>query len=322
MLAPASLREIAERFGLGDFRSDAARVARGAMGEVFRIDTASGSFALKRLFFGPAGDEEANAEFQITAAKAGVSLALPVLASDAEVAVRVQDLWWRAYEWIEGDHVPITGPAPRNIAIDVARNLGLLHGLRYSFDQEVDGWFLGSSEDEIQEALDTAERAGVDVTGARRTMPGLASVSRMQQTGLPIGCHNDPDRPNVLVAPYRQATLIDWDNAGPCYADGEFAGALWHWAVEGNKTNSSTAIASMTHAYREAGGDFANPGLEVFATMCASWINYTINCCEHLADSGTSPETLEFERPLIDALAAYPVSVQTLETILDSVPNG
>lgn len=262
---------LAEVFGLGAVEREATHAARGAMGEVFRVDTSNGPFALKRLFDGPTGDEALNVQFQFAAADAGVALAMPVLAAGDTVVANIDDQWWRAYQWIEGTHVPNDGPAPLEVAIKLSGHLGRLHAMRFDMGPEVDGWFLGASDEELDTALETAERCGVDVSGARRALPGLAKVSRMPVLAAPSGCHNDPDRPNVFVDGNGGPVLIDWDNAGACYPDGEFAGALWHWAVEGNEARQAGAIAAMTEAYRNAGGEFRNPGLEVFATMCSSW---------------------------------------------------
>lgn len=318
-VAAMSATSVSEAFDLGGSVSDPRPVARGAMGEVFRVDTDRGAFAVKRLFDGPMGDEDANVAFQFAAAAAGVSLATPVLTRAGAVVVRVGGEWWRAYEWIDGHHVPNNGAAPVGAAVSVARNLGRLHALGYDFGPNVDGWFQGVGDDEVFAALDAAERAGVRVDGARRALPGLAAVSRMQATEDPVGCHNDPDRPNVIVAG-GAAVLVDWDNAGACYAGGEFAGALWHWAFEGSD-DPTRAVAAMTVAYRDSGGVFDEPDLSVFATMCSAWVNYAINCCTNLTDTTITAETLAFERPVVDSLATYAALVDDLQRILAMVPK-
>jgi hypothetical protein len=88
---------------------------------------------------------------------------------------------------------------------------------------------------------------------------------------------------------------------------------------EGDAPDAST-IEAMTHAYREAGGVFAPTGVEVFAPWCSAWVNYRVNCCEHLASGDVSAELLDFERPAVDDLVRYSVTVAKLERILEMVP--
>jgi Ser/Thr protein kinase RdoA (MazF antagonist) len=192
--------------------------------------------------------------------------------------------------------------------------------LKYEPGGEPDGWFLGVEDDVVEHALVTAASVGVNVEGARRALPGLAAVSRTAPRWETITCHNDVDRNNVLVVGEGAPVLVDWDNAGPLFAPCEFAGLLWSWACDGDLATQATAIAAMTHAYRDAGGVFEPTGLEVFAPTCSAWVHYTVNCCEHLADAETPPEILEFERPVVDRLSEFHVGVARLEQILEMIP--
>lgn len=312
-----SAPDVARAFGLGSPTAELNFVARGAMGEVFRLDTEDGPVAVKRLLWGPSGDEEANAAFQYAAADAGVRMARPLPTTNGDVLKRLGDGWWRAYEWVEGTHVPVGDSAPATVAAAVARNLGTLHSLKYDTGEPVDGWFTGVGDDQIAAALDAAGSVGVDVTGARRALAGLGPIARMRPNETPVGCHNDPDRGNVIVgAADGSVALIDWDNAGSNCPASELAGALWQWS----NGSDSEVVAAMVRAYRDAGGVFEPSGLEVFAPVCAAWVNYAVSCCLHLVDDRIDAGTLAFERPVVDQLANYDVTVATLERILEMVP--
>ncbi len=312
--------EVARAFALGQPRRDLVEVARGAMGVVFRLETDKGRFAVKRLFNGPTGDESANLALQLAALDAGVPLPRPLLSDDAIVAQDGSLAWWRAYEWVDGTMTPFDTPAPKDVAMSIAASLGRLHSLRHREGDEVDGWFLGASNADVVTALDVAETQGIDVAGARRWLPTLAEISRRNPTEASVGCHNDPDRTNVIVSADRSAVLVDWDNAGACYATCEFAGALYTWGYDGDDATKVATIASMVEVYRSTGARFEPTGLEVFATTCSSWVNYTLNCCEHLADPSISDETRAFEQPIIDQLPNFAVTVDKLEHILELVP--
>jgi hypothetical protein len=97
----SSASDVARAFGLGTPTRELTHVARGAMGVVYRLDTAEGPIAVKRLQWGASGDEKANADFQFTAADAGVPLARPLLTPSGDVVSELDDACWRAYEWVE-----------------------------------------------------------------------------------------------------------------------------------------------------------------------------------------------------------------------------
>ncbi|MEY2467473.1 MAG: hypothetical protein QOF21_171 [Actinomycetota bacterium] len=311
---------VSDAFALGSPRRELVEVARGAMGQVYRLETERGPFAVKRLFAGPTGGEDANAQLQFAAHAAGVPLPLPVVTDGGDLLALVGEDWWRAYEWVDGAICPFDAPAPVAAAAGVARSLGRLHALRHDEGGEVDGWFLGVDDSSIDAALAIAAAHGLDVAAVQRELPRLAAISRLPLESKPIGCHNDPDRGNVLVRTDGVSVLVDWDNAGPAYAECEFAGALFSWCYDDSPELRHETVEAMVHAYRETGATFAPNGLEVFATACSSWVQYTVMCCEHLADAGISAAMLSFERPIIDKLATFDETVSKLERILDMVP--
>lgn len=311
---------LAEAFALGTPNSEPEFVARGAMGEVFRLDTATGSFAVKRLFAGPTGGEESNARFQESAALHGVPLPSLLRSENGDLVAFVDGEWWRAYTWVAGASVKPGLPVDGEIASNVASALGRLHAIGYERGAPIDDWFLGVSDDEVSDALDIAESVGIDVTGARSGLVSLAAISRLKPKSMSVGCHNDPDRGNVLVDVDGSIVLIDWDNAGAGFAECEFARALWAWAFDGGEFRERNAVPTMVRAYRAAGGVFAPSDLSVFATMASTWVNYSVQCCRHVADPSVTPDTLAFERGAIDHLATYPVVDGLLEQILEMVP--
>src|SRR4051794_31433009 len=105
------LREAAAVFGLGDPLAAPVRVARGSMGEVFRLDTDQGSFAVKRLF--PWNDGDSFTEelaFTARARASGVSVPRELLAA-GETTVTAAGTRFRAYEWFD-----LAEPLPRPVS--------------------------------------------------------------------------------------------------------------------------------------------------------------------------------------------------------------
>lgn len=95
--------ELAERFGLGRARElSAGPVARGKQGEVWRLDTADGRWAVKTPFHETTEDSvRVSAVFQEAASAAGVPAPQIRRATDGSVFARVSGREVRVYEWVD-----------------------------------------------------------------------------------------------------------------------------------------------------------------------------------------------------------------------------
>src|SRR4051812_5531217 len=96
--------ELAERFGLGvgTARLSGGPVARGRQGEVWRLETADGRWAVKVPF--QESDEAGvslSARFQEAACAAGVPAPAVRRATDGCVFARVGGRQVRVYEWVD-----------------------------------------------------------------------------------------------------------------------------------------------------------------------------------------------------------------------------
>jgi len=300
--------DVARAFGLGTPTRDLTFVARGAMGEVFRLDTERGPFAVKRLFWGPAGDEDANAAFQFAAADAGVPLPRPVLATNGDVLSNLADGWWRVYEWVEGEPLVTADP------VAMARAIGRLHAIKYDAGSVLDPWYAEAlGAERINSAVDAAIAHGFAFEPRRDALLAFDEIVAVAPAAELIGCHLDTDVKNVLV----HATglvLIDWDNAGPGIAASEFASVLGQWSGD-----DPAVVRSMVRAYRDEGCVFAPCDVTVFAQGLSAFVHYVVMCCGHL-DAGVAPEELAHERPMLEHLAATNLSVARFERILELVP--
>ena len=83
----ADWQAVVARFSLGQPLGAPAYVARGAMGEVWRLETTAGRWAVKWQFpWAPAEPVPADMAIQRAAADAGIPLPLPVTTADAHTA--------------------------------------------------------------------------------------------------------------------------------------------------------------------------------------------------------------------------------------------
>ena len=75
---PAGWQALADRFSLGKVLGIPGYIARGAMGEVWRLETSDGRWAVKWLFpWVQADPRPADVDVQLAAAAAGIPLPRP-----------------------------------------------------------------------------------------------------------------------------------------------------------------------------------------------------------------------------------------------------
>ncbi len=109
---PPTETQIAAAFGLGAARSLTGPVARGEEGQVWRLETAAGTWAVKETFDPlDAADVAEIATFQEAAAAAGVATPPVVRTPPAAVARTVAGTQVRVYGWV--DLLPPTASSTR-----------------------------------------------------------------------------------------------------------------------------------------------------------------------------------------------------------------
>ena len=102
MLSPAHGPAIAAAFDLGDAATLTGPVARGEQGQVWRLDTERGAFAVKDPFIEmSAADALADADYQDAVRAAGVPMPQPLRTPDGRVLVEVAGAPARVYRWVD-----------------------------------------------------------------------------------------------------------------------------------------------------------------------------------------------------------------------------
>lgn len=93
---------VARRYALGERPSLRGPVARGELGEVWRLETASGTFAVKQVFE-PVSESDARpaAAFQDAAVAAGVPAPAVVRSVAGDVLTEIGGQVLRMYSWVD-----------------------------------------------------------------------------------------------------------------------------------------------------------------------------------------------------------------------------
>ncbi len=242
--------ELASRFALGGAARLSRRpVARGKQGEVWRLDTTDGRWAVKVPFAGVTEDEvNLAAEFQEAAYRAGVPTPQLRRSTEGRVFAEVRGRAVRVYEWID-----LCAPDRHIDPAAVGAIVAALHRVAPSRQPgPLHPWYgepVGAAR--WDELLRQLEEAGAPfaarLAGHRDELVALESWLEPPETLRT--CHRDLWADNVLATPAGDLCVIDWENSGSADPRQEFACVLFEFARD-----DPGRVRSLTDAYLEAGG--------------------------------------------------------------------
>jgi Ser/Thr protein kinase RdoA (MazF antagonist) len=266
---PPDAGAIADAYDLGLPSGPPVATARGELGRIWRLETLTGTWAIKEIFEpGSEADAQADVVFQQAALAAGVPMPMPVVATAGTVLAQAEapdrSVTVRAYTWVD-----IAQPVRRAAATDAAAILGRLHVLAIPDDRPMDPWFTDVVPDARWRALlETTERAGVAwAPTLARLVPELIAGEPIIRAGRhrpTIRCHRDFNPENVLLDTRGRAVVVDWENSGPAAAEQELASVLAEFVPDPSGTRA------FVRAYADAGGPAALRDASSFA-MCLAF---------------------------------------------------
>lgn len=263
---------IAKEFALGTVVAYEP-IARGAMGQVHRLATAGGTFAVKEHF----GAEPQDLHAEFSAAFAGRCRAQGVEAPEQVRSVAgqlvVTDDTGRCFQvsrWVPGTAVDAHDIES---AVWLGDQLGRIHRLRQApeWAAQLDPFYARCDTDWTH-LVDDAGRAGAEFAEALQRVAPRFRELRDWANSAPIGelliSHNDVTLANVL----RDGScrfLVDWDNVGPQDPSRELGVLLFSWRDEPEQ------VGHIAAAYRAAGGPPFVGDQGLFASAITIWLNFT-----------------------------------------------
>jgi len=205
---------VADAFGLGRATSLSDPVARGELGEIRRLETDHGTFAVKQELESWSGEEaETSTAYHRVCWEAGIPTPEPLRATGGGFAARVDGKLVRVYAWAElADPDPTLDPAA--VGTLVAR----LHQVRHPWPtSEIDPWFeapIGPAE--WKRVLEASRAAGASYADRlAELLPALLEIEEILTPMRPVQtCHLDLWADNLRRSDGRPF-VIDFDNAGP-----------------------------------------------------------------------------------------------------------
>jgi Ser/Thr protein kinase RdoA (MazF antagonist) len=239
---------IAERFSLGGSARLQGPVARGQVAQVWRLDSDSGSFAVKEWFAGPdPEDVAADAAFTDRLEAAGVPTPSVVRTRSGEVTCEVSGTLVRVFEW--ADLLP---PTRRLDPDAVGRLVARLHLVGETNADPIDRWFstgVGERRWTDLHARATAAGAPFAATLGDRLEDLIAVESVIEAHSDPIECHRDLWADNLLRTADGRLCVLDLENAGPADPSQELAMVLFEFGLD-----NAERVRRLHAAYVAAGG--------------------------------------------------------------------
>jgi Ser/Thr protein kinase RdoA (MazF antagonist) len=244
--------ELARCFGLGgSARLSDGVVARGKQGDVWRLDTDEGSWAVKVPFVATSEEEvrEATA-FQEAAYAEGVPTPRVRRTTAGDVFATIEGQQARMYAWVD-----LCAPDTCLDPVQVGTVVALIH--RVSNEVEMgsgtfDPWYrdpVGS--DRWDHLVEQLREAGApfasQLAGLRDELVALESW--IEPPTVLATCHRDLWADNLLATVDGAVCVIDWDEAGPADPSQELGCVLFEFA----RSDTGRARELIT-AYRQAGG--------------------------------------------------------------------
>lgn len=289
------LEDVCRAFSLGTPEKPWRRVEGGLSNDLWKLDTARGQFAIKRMVAGSEHPDfcrnvEASFAIESRAIRAGVPAPQPVTPDRGDTClaeIECEDgshALVRVHEWAEAAHLGHRKQTP-----DTARQLGaaiaLVHGLAIELGARSGGAArIGPEEwNDLGARATTRDAAWSDNYSS--LLPVIARLEHRIRTGVGgslVAGHRDADHKNVILTSAGKLLLVDWDAAGPVRPGQELTAVLLDWSGARSGEPRHDIVAAVLDGY----GDREIPELDPSGWIAGQlgWLHY--NARRALSDTG------------------------------------
>jgi Ser/Thr protein kinase RdoA (MazF antagonist) len=311
MLDPDRAAEVAETFDLGADAELTGPVASGRLGDIWRLSTDRGQFAVKDARFPVDADEvAADAAYQDRVRSHGVPMPAVVRTPDGEAMVELGSGPVRVYHWVD------VGARDRRLDPEAVGELvAAIHRVVVPAGGPVDPWYVAPVGEpawrELARRLRGARAPFVD--RLESVLPGvLAAEALLVATRAVQVCHRDLWADNILSTPQGGHVVLDWENSGPADPAGELGMVLFEFGL-----GDASRMRALHSSYVAAGGParLSSPG---DLTMLIAQSGHIAQVgCERWLASSTDEDRADNEA-WVGEFLDEPVTVNTVEGILDA----
>jgi thiamine kinase-like enzyme len=323
---PTHVEYLCNRLGLGIPQGQLSRVSGGLQHRMWRLDTDSGTYAIKQLSSGSSLDElETRQHYNATeaVAEAFANQGIPAVFArryDGDYLQVIEGAGYLAHPWREATALPVERVSEHH-ALRVARILARMHSLELGFPQLKKHEFDEQSADNIVQLVELAQAFHTKLADTlQRGLPtfleivdGQAAATEILDRHLVIS-HGDLDQKNVLWDAGDDPWLIDWESARMLNPTYEILLEALNWSGAWSMFDPGL-FGNIILAYRQAGGVIEGEAVTA-AYHCilgdwVYWLMYNVGRCLDLEDAD--------RRARGEEQIAFSLAV--LQRIMDHVPE-
>ncbi len=312
MLDQRHADELATRYALGDDPVLTGPVARGEVGQVWRLTTLRGTWAVKEPFEAPAVTEaDDDAAFQDAVRASGVSMPAVVRTVEGEVVADFGSTRVRVYEWVDlGQRDPWLDPAT------VGGLVASIHRVRFVGQNPVDPWYTDPvGAENWDDIVRQATTAGADfaLPLAERRDELVALEALLESPVALQTCHRDLFADNILRTPAGSLCVIDWENSGLADPGQELCLALFEYGC-----GQADRVRDLYDAYVDTGapGRVQRPG--DFSMIIAQLGHIGEIACRRWLDPSRAAER-QHNAGRVEEFITQPLTRQMIDDMLDAL---
>jgi thiamine kinase-like enzyme len=313
MLEPEDVAEVTERFALGADAALSGPVARGEVGQIWKLSTSLGSFAVKEQFEPfPVEEVREHVGFQEAAHDGGIPTPAVIRTSDGDALIDVGGTQVRVFEWVD-----LLERDPNVDPLEVGRIVAAIHRLGFTGRLPTDPWYtepVGSRRwDRLVSDLRAKDAPFAPALAAMRdelvALEGLLEAPRDLQT-----CHRDLWADNILRTPGGRLCVIDWENCGLADPSQELALVVFEFAL-----GDGARARLLYDAYLEGGGRgrIDRPGS--FSMLIAQLGHIGESACSRWLDPNESEVERARQVARAEEFIALPLTRVRIEELLSAL---
>jgi aminoglycoside phosphotransferase (APT) family kinase protein len=315
MLDSGDASEVAKRYSLGDGAVLTGPVARGEQGEVWRLSTSRGIWAVKESFEEQSEAEaKVAADFQDAARAVGVPSPRLVRAVNGDVVVNVRGAPLRVYGWVDLLE-PDVGLDP----VAVGELLASIHRVRAAAeDSSVDPWYTDPVGIQRWNELVTAlSVAGAPYAGTLADLrEQLVDLETLLERSDPVQiCHRDLWADNLRATPGGGLCVIDWENSGPADQSQELALVLFEFGGQ-----DVDRVRALYESYLLNGGPGRIDRRGHFSMVIAQLGHIAEMACQQWLEAATADEQERSVRRFAE-FASLPMTTGLIDEMIATVAS-
>jgi Ser/Thr protein kinase RdoA (MazF antagonist) len=284
---------------------------RGALGQIWRVDTGGRRYALKEFFADPPSAAFLDAELTFAARAAAAGVRLPASLPDRSgrhLVSTVDEPWLRLADWVDLSALALTPDTARAVGAVLAR----LHRCAAAVSVEPDGepphpWY--DTFPPVDAFAGAAASASPWAATLRERLADHAALTAPVTPVDParlVMCHRDLHPENILAGPDGAPVVVDWDNLGPADPARELVKMLFDWFGDSLNTDLD-AMRVLYRAYVDEGGPARITDPADFSMLICARLNFLRKQIALALDPATVPRHREWaEREIVETLRWLP----------------